>query len=72
MNKIVMTFTMSLLSLNAGNLCDIKTKIIEQKISIAKQSNLKYTKEKLTIALNNHLKYCNDKDIIENQQKNNQ
>ncbi|MDA3969463.1 DUF1090 family protein [Helicobacter ibis] len=69
MNKIVMTFTMSLLSLNAGNLCDIKTKIIEQKISIAKQSNLKYTKEKLTIALNNHLKYCNDKDIIENQQK---
>lgn len=69
MHKIVMIVIMSLLSLNAGNLCDIKTKIIEQKINIAKQSNLKYTEEKLTIALNNHIRYCKDSKILKEQQQ---
>lgn len=53
----------------AGNLCDAKTRILEQKINAAEASNLIQTKENLQRALHNHKRHCDDNEIIYKQKK---
>ncbi|WP_181450932.1 DUF1090 family protein [Helicobacter valdiviensis] len=51
--------------LNAGELCDQKTKIIQNKIQILQSyPNTQNKIEGLKVALKNHQKYCTDEKII--------